>query len=139
MDCMSVILCCLSCVTCIVSGELKLNYLKKSYIVTATTFQMAVLLLFNSQSCLRYSELLQNTQLGERELQKTVQSLLDVKLVDCQLQVNIIIDMMMTMKMSLWSGVELEEGTPSTYMHPPPLKLSPTDFLLSYLYGSYFL
>ncbi|XP_038044511.1 cullin-2-like [Patiria miniata] len=68
------------------TGELKLNYLKKSYIVTATTFQMAVLLLFNSQSCLRYSELLESTQLGEKELQRTVQSLVDVKLVDNKAQ-----------------------------------------------------
>ncbi|XP_033639756.1 cullin-2-like [Asterias rubens] len=64
------------------TGELKLNYLKKSYIVTATTFQMAVLLQFNSQSCLRYNELLESTQLSEKELQRTIQSLVDVKLVD---------------------------------------------------------
>ena len=63
-------------------GELKLNYLKKPYIVTTTTFQMAVLILFNNQPSMQYKDMADNTKLNEKELNKTVQSLVDVKMLD---------------------------------------------------------
>ncbi|XP_072027035.1 cullin-2-like [Amphiura filiformis] len=68
------------------TGELKMNYLKKPYIVTVTTFQMAILLLFNNQESMAYGEVRENTQLNEKELNKTVQSLVDVKLLEQQPQ-----------------------------------------------------
>ena len=64
-----------------VSAELKLNYLKKPYIVTMGSFQMAVLLLFNMSESVTYKEILTHTQLHERDLVKQVQSLVDAKLI----------------------------------------------------------
>ncbi|XP_063964684.1 cullin-2-like [Lytechinus pictus] len=64
------------------TGELKLNYLKKPYIVTTTTFQMAVLLMFNNQDTVQYSELINSTLINEKELVKTVQSLIDTKFIE---------------------------------------------------------
>ncbi|XP_030846066.1 cullin-2 [Strongylocentrotus purpuratus] len=64
------------------TGELKLNYLKKPYIVTTTTFQMAVLLMFNNQDTVQYSELINSSLINEKELSKTVQSLIDTKFIE---------------------------------------------------------
>ncbi|XP_070565487.1 cullin-2-like [Ptychodera flava] len=64
------------------SGELKFSYLKKPYIVTVTTFQMAVLLLYNNCDCMTFKELLDTTQINEKELTKTLQSLVDVKILN---------------------------------------------------------
>ncbi|XP_071505622.1 cullin-2-like [Diadema antillarum] len=64
------------------TAELKLNFLKKPYIVTATTFQMAVLLIFNGQDSVQYSELVNSALINEKELAKTVQSLVDVKFLE---------------------------------------------------------
>ncbi|XP_071958139.1 cullin-2-like [Antedon mediterranea] len=62
------------------SGELKVNCLKKPYIVTMTTYQMTTLLMFNTYTSLQFLELLTNTQMAEKELTKTLQSLVEVKL-----------------------------------------------------------
>ena len=48
---------------------------------------MAVLLLFNNQDSMSYSEISENTQLNEKELNKTVQSLVDVKMLEQSEQV----------------------------------------------------
>lgn len=62
------------------NGEVRLNFLKRPYIVTATSYQMAVLLLFNDCESLSYSEIFNQTGILAKELEKTLQSLLDVKL-----------------------------------------------------------
>ena len=61
-------------------GEVKTGYLKKPYTVCVTTFQMIILLSFNSTEEMSFSSLLQCTQLGEQELVSTLQSLVDCKL-----------------------------------------------------------
>lgn len=66
------------------SAELKLNYLKKPYIVTMGSFQMAVLLFFNVSETVTYKEILAHTQLPEKDLAKQVQSLIDAKLITGQ-------------------------------------------------------
>ena len=43
---------------------------------------MAILLLFNNQDSMAYNEIRENTQLNEKELNKTVQSLVDVKMLE---------------------------------------------------------
>ena len=48
---------------------------------------MAILLLFNNQDLIAYSEIRENTQLNEKELNKTVQSLIDVKMLEQSEQV----------------------------------------------------
>lgn len=62
------------------SAELKLCYLKKPYVVTMGTFQMAILLLFESTDSVSYHELQENTQLNSEQFQKHMQSLVETKL-----------------------------------------------------------
>ncbi|XP_052251215.1 cullin-2-like isoform X2 [Dreissena polymorpha] len=66
------------------TAELKLNYLKKTYLVTMGSFQMAVLLLFNSSLRLSHSEIRDHTHLGDKELVKQLQSLVEAKLLNTE-------------------------------------------------------
>uniref|UniRef100_A0A8C2DF82 Cullin 2 n=1 Tax=Cyprinus carpio TaxID=7962 RepID=A0A8C2DF82_CYPCA len=68
------------CLLCL-SGEVKMNYLSKPYVAVVTTYQMAVLLAFNNGETVSYKELQDSTQMNEKELQKTIKSLLDVKMI----------------------------------------------------------
>ncbi|KAL0157023.1 hypothetical protein M9458_048269, partial [Cirrhinus mrigala] len=61
--------------------EVKMNYLSKPYVAVVTTYQMAVLLAFNNGETVSYKELQDSTQMNEKELQKTIKSLLDVKMI----------------------------------------------------------
>ncbi|CAH1788629.1 unnamed protein product [Owenia fusiformis] len=60
--------------------DLKFNYLKKPYFVTMGTFHMAILLPFNGATSQSFRDILESTQLPEKELQKQVQGLVDVKI-----------------------------------------------------------
>ncbi|XP_028290220.1 cullin-2-like isoform X2 [Gouania willdenowi] len=62
------------------TGEVKMNYLSKPYVATVTTYQMAILLAFNNSLTVSYKELQDGTQINEKELQKTIKSLLDIKM-----------------------------------------------------------
>uniref|UniRef100_A0A673YWF5 Cullin 2 n=1 Tax=Salmo trutta TaxID=8032 RepID=A0A673YWF5_SALTR len=64
------------------TGEVKMNYLSKPYVAMVTTYQMAVLLAFNNSEMAGYKELQDSTQMNEKELQKTIKSLLDVKMLN---------------------------------------------------------
>lgn len=59
-----------------------MNYLSKPYVAIVTTYQMAVLLAFNNSETVSYKELQDSTQMSEKELQKTIKSLLDVKMLN---------------------------------------------------------
>lgn len=59
-----------------------MNYLSKPYVAMVTTYQMAVLLAFNNSQTVSYKELQDGTQMNEKELQKTIKSLLDVKMLN---------------------------------------------------------
>lgn len=59
-----------------------MNYLSKPYVAMVTTYQMAVLLAFNNSQTVTYKELQDGTQMNEKELQKTIKSLLDVKMLN---------------------------------------------------------
>lgn len=59
-----------------------MNYLSKPYVAMVTTYQMAVLLAFNNSLTVSYKELEDSTQMNEKELQKTIKSLLDVKMIN---------------------------------------------------------
>lgn len=62
------------------NGEMKMTFQKKTYIVTITTYQMAILLLFNSDDNLSFRDIQNQCQLADKELSRTLQSLIDVKL-----------------------------------------------------------
>uniref|UniRef100_A0A5F9DDP6 Cullin-2 n=1 Tax=Oryctolagus cuniculus TaxID=9986 RepID=A0A5F9DDP6_RABIT len=64
------------------TGEVKMNYLGKPYVAMVTTYQMAVLLAFNNSEAVSYKELQDSTQMNEKELTKTIKSLLDVKMIN---------------------------------------------------------
>uniref|UniRef100_A0A4W3H5B9 Cullin-2 n=1 Tax=Callorhinchus milii TaxID=7868 RepID=A0A4W3H5B9_CALMI len=64
------------------TGEVKMNYLSKPYVAMVTTYQMAVLLAFNNSETVSYKELQDSTQMNEKELTKTIKSLLDVKMIN---------------------------------------------------------
>lgn len=66
----------------IIVGEVKMNYLCKPYVAMVTTYQMAVLLAFNNSETVSYKELQDSTQMNEKELTKTIKSLLDVKMIN---------------------------------------------------------
>lgn len=74
------------CVRSSQTGEVKMNYLSKPYVAMVTTYQMAVLLAFNNSQTVTYKELQDGTQMNEKELQKTIKSLLDVKMLNHDLQ-----------------------------------------------------
>ena len=59
-----------------------MNYLGKPYVAMVTTYQMAVLLAFNNSETVSYKELQDSTQMNEKELAKTIKSLLDVKMIN---------------------------------------------------------
>lgn len=61
-------------------GELKLNYLKKPYIITMQTFQMSMLLMFENTNSMTCRELMDATKLNPDHFQKYLQSLLESKL-----------------------------------------------------------
>ncbi|GFR87398.1 cullin-2-like [Elysia marginata] len=63
--------------------ELKLGYLKKSYIVTMSTFQMATLFPFEVNNSLLFSEIQTSTNLPDKELCKQLQTLVDTKILIC--------------------------------------------------------
>ncbi|KAH0627568.1 hypothetical protein JD844_003431 [Phrynosoma platyrhinos] len=63
-------------------GEVKMNYLCKPYVAMVTTYQMAVLLAFNNSETVSYKDLQDSTQMNEKELTKTIKSLLDVKMIN---------------------------------------------------------
>lgn len=63
------------------TGEVKVSYLKRPYFITVTTYQMAVILLFNERTSLQFCEIGEQTQLVEKELIRTLQSLADVRLI----------------------------------------------------------
>lgn len=64
-------------------AELKLGYLRKSYFVTVQTFQMIVLLVFETIDRISYQDLLNTLQLNTEHLQRYVQSLIDCRLLLC--------------------------------------------------------
>ena len=62
------------------SGDIKLGYLSKTYIVNMTTFQMALLLLFEKSDTLNFKELHATTKMSDEQFPRYVQSLIDAKL-----------------------------------------------------------
>ena len=65
----------------ILKAEVRLTYLKRPYIITMGTFQMAILLCLNATTTITVKDLLESTQLPEKDLIKQVQSLLDSKII----------------------------------------------------------
>jgi len=61
-------------------GELKLSHLKKSYIVTMQTYQMAIILLFESCDSLSCREIQNTLQLNDETFQKHMQPMIESKL-----------------------------------------------------------
>ncbi|XP_014471950.1 PREDICTED: cullin-2 [Dinoponera quadriceps] len=61
-------------------GELKFNYLKKSYLVTVQTYQMALLLLFEHCDAIQCREAAASLRLSHDQLVKHAASLVDCKI-----------------------------------------------------------
>lgn len=61
-------------------AELKLNHLKRPYVVTVQTFQMAMLLLFENTNTLTCREIRDTLQLNHEQFNRHVVSLIDSKL-----------------------------------------------------------
>ncbi|XP_025833506.1 cullin-2 [Agrilus planipennis] len=60
-------------------AELRLEYLKKPYLVTMQTFQMAILLLFENTDVLTCGEIRDTLQLSNEQFQRHASSLIDCK------------------------------------------------------------
>ncbi|XP_012254401.1 cullin-2 [Athalia rosae] len=61
-------------------GELKLNYLKRAYLVTVQTYQMALLLLFEHCDSISCKEAAVSLRLSQEQLEKHAVSLIECKL-----------------------------------------------------------
>ncbi|XP_056637620.1 cullin-2 [Diorhabda carinulata] len=61
-------------------AELKLNHLKRTYVVTVQTFQMAILLLFENVDSLTCKDIKETLQLNNEQFYRHVVSLVDSKL-----------------------------------------------------------
>lgn len=61
-------------------GDLKLGYLKKPYIITMQTFQMAIMLLFEDTDTMTCNEVEQALKLSQDVILKHIASLIDCKL-----------------------------------------------------------
>lgn len=61
-------------------GELKVNISKRTFLITMSTFQMAMLLLFEKTDSLSCAELQNHTRLNDEQFTKFLQSLIDSKL-----------------------------------------------------------
>ena len=70
----------------ILTAELSINYLKKPYFVTVSTFHMGILLPFNGSDQLTAKFLMECTRLQEKELLKHVQVLLDAKILTTEVR-----------------------------------------------------
>lgn len=70
-------------------AELRLGHLKKSYIVTVQTFQMAILLLFENTDSLTCREIRETLQLNADQFQRHAISLVDSKLLLADTEVSI--------------------------------------------------
>ena len=58
-----------------------MSHLKKPYFTSMGTFQMGVMLPFNSADSLTFQELLESVRLPDKELIKQIQSLIEAKLI----------------------------------------------------------
>lgn len=63
------------------AGELKVSLNKKSYLITMQTYQMAMLLLFETCDTLTCKDVREVLQLNQENFQKHLQSLIDSKLI----------------------------------------------------------
>lgn len=61
-------------------GEIKVSYLRKTYIITMQTYQMAMLLLFESVDTMTCKDIQETLQLNADTFQKHMQSLIESKL-----------------------------------------------------------
>ncbi|XP_071057116.1 cullin-2 isoform X2 [Onthophagus taurus] len=61
-------------------AELRIGYLKKPYIITVQTFQMAILLLFENADSLTCNEIKETLQLNAEQFQRHAVSLVDSKI-----------------------------------------------------------
>nr|CAD7453320.1 unnamed protein product [Timema tahoe] len=71
-------------------AELKLNYLKRPYQITMQTFQMAILLLFETSNTLSYSDVQELLQLNSEQFSKHVASLIESKLITASTEVSLL-------------------------------------------------
>lgn len=62
------------------SGDLRLGYLKKPYVVNVSTFHMGIMLCFNNSAMQSVRELVEFTKMTERDLLKHIQILIDTKI-----------------------------------------------------------
>ncbi|EGC32378.1 hypothetical protein DICPUDRAFT_57147 [Dictyostelium purpureum] len=61
-------------------AEVKSSYLKKPFEFHVTNFQLGILLIFNTQDTVTLDEITKFTNLNENELSRTIQSLIEAKL-----------------------------------------------------------
>ncbi|XP_052826531.1 cullin-2 [Octopus bimaculoides] len=69
-------------------ADVRFNYLKKTYTVTMGTYHMAILLLFNNAESLTFRELMDSSQLPEKELSKQLQVLVESKIILTENEIN---------------------------------------------------
>lgn len=69
-------------------AELKVGHLKKPYVITVQTFQMAILLLFEKRDSISCKEIRETLQLNREQFQRYAVSLIDSKLLFCDTDVS---------------------------------------------------
>ncbi|XP_056637618.1 cullin-2 isoform X1 [Diorhabda sublineata] len=86
-------------------AELKLNHLKRTYVVTVQTFQMAILLLFENVDSLTCKDIKETLQLNNEQFYRHVVSLVDSKLLLADAEVSL--DYQGMLQYYLWVFQEL--------------------------------
>lgn len=69
-------------------AELRIGYLKRPYVVTVQTFQMAILLLFEATDSLTYKEISEPLLLNDEQFHRHLVSLVDSKMLLCDTEVS---------------------------------------------------
>lgn len=68
------------------SSDVKISYTKRTYFITMQTFQLAILLQFETHDMISFQELQVATQLSDDQLSRHLISLLECKLLDLSQQ-----------------------------------------------------
>lgn len=72
-------------------GELKVCYLRKPYIITMQTYQMAILLLYETCDVLTCKDIQETLQLNSETFQRHIQSLIESKLLLASSEVSLLL------------------------------------------------
>lgn len=64
-------------------GDVRLSYTKKPYFIVMQTFQIALLISFETADTMSYKDIREATRLSDDQFSRHLQSLIECKLLEC--------------------------------------------------------